>query len=128
MLKIAGIAFCGTVAYILLKEYKPEYAIFGEICTAAVVFVSVIDEIIGLKAGLSGFLVSAGIDNGYLSILLKALGTALLTEFSSNTARDSGQTALAAEIEFAGRAVILYCALPLLKGIIGIIGELAENM
>ncbi len=127
-LKIAGIAVCGVLAYLLLKNRRPEFAALCELAAVALVFFLVADELIEIKDYFSQLSAVAGIESDYLSVLIKSLGTALVTQLASDTARDAGESALASKIEFAGRVVILYCSLPLLKSVAEMIGGLTENM
>lgn len=128
IVKIAAAAVFGAVVYSLVKAYKPEYAVLCEVCSVAVIFILVLDNLIEVKSFFSGLALNAGLDPRYLTILLKVLGTALLTQLASDTARDSGENALASKIEFAGRVVIVYCSLPLIKGIAQLITRITGEM
>ena len=55
------------------------------------------------------------VSNEYLGTVLKIVGIAVLTQFSSDICRDSGQTALAANVEFAGKLMIAVLSLPMAK-------------
>ena len=50
-------------------------------------------------------------------ILLRSLGLAFATELCAGICRDSGETALAAWVETAGRLEILVLALPLVRAV-----------
>lgn len=128
IIKIAGAALCGVMCCLMLKSHKPEFVPLCETVTAAVIFIMIADELIGVKDFFSQLLAGAGISGDYLLILLKSLGTALAAQFAADAARDAGETALASKIEFAGRVVIIYCSLPLLKAIAQLISGLTENM
>lgn len=128
MIKVSAAALCGILAYLLLKSSKPELAPLCEICTAAVIFLFIADELIEIKSVFSSMSAYAGITREHLVILLKALGAALVSQFAADTARDAGESALASKIEFAGRVVIIYCSLPLLRSVAQLITSLAENM
>jgi stage III sporulation protein AD len=53
-----------------------------------------------------------GISADILTMVLKILGIAYLTDFGVNIARDAGQSAVAGALETGGRILILSCALP----------------
>ena len=55
----------------------------------------------------------SGISTGYLAIMLKVIGICLLTEFTANTCRDAGSSALAANVTLAGKLLVTVTALPL---------------
>lgn len=128
IVKAAIVAVFGAVVYSLVKTYKPEYAVLCEVGSVAVIFILIADNLVEIKSFFSGLIANAGVSEDYLKILLKALGTALVTQFAADTARDSGENALASKIEFAGRVVIVYCSLPLIKGIAQLITQVTGGM
>ncbi len=62
-----------------------------------------------------------------LSLSLRVLGVALLTEITAGICRDLGEAGLAARLEWCGRAEILVLCLPtlsrLLELAVGLVGE-----
>lgn len=128
MMKIAGTALCGVLAYALLRNYKPEFAPLCEVAAAVVIFIITADELIEVKSFFAQMFAYSGITSDYVSVLIKTLGTALITQFAADTAKDAGQNALASKIEFSGRVVILYCSLPLLKAVAQLITELTGDL
>ena len=55
---------------------------------------------------------------------LKTVGIAIVTKIGSDLCRDAGESALAAALEFAGTVCALLTALPLLRAVLELIGEL----
>ena len=126
--KLLGVAAVGVVAYGLLKAYKPEYAVLSEVGCAAALFFLISGELAQVTAFFSGTRSASGIDLSFSDILLKTLGVALVTQFAADAARDNAQQALAQKIEFAGKALILALALPVLKAILQMISEFSRNL
>lgn len=60
----------------------------------------------------------SGIPKSYFQILLKLIGISFLCEFASNICKDSGQTAIAKQIEFAGKLSILVVSIPIFQGLL----------
>ena len=114
--RIGGLALVGLVALLLLRTYKPEWAVFirmavtilcaGIILTMAATVLSYVAE---LTAG------TGATDGETWTILLKALGIAFLTETAASICRDSGEGALAGWVETAGKLEILLLAFPLIR-------------
>lgn len=128
MLKVTGIVVCEILVYTLLKQYKPEYAVLSEaVCGALLLFV-ISDELETVLALFDGLLLEAGIGREYLSVLLKALGTALAVQFTADACRDAGDTAAASKVEFAGKVVMAASSIPLIEGVVGLITEFAGKL
>ena len=121
ILKLCGVAALELAVYALLRQYKPEYAVLSEIACAAVMFFLVAGQLEEIRGFFTAAMETAGVDISYAAVLLKTLGTALVTQFAADAARDNGQQALAEKIEFAGKTLILLFALPVLKAVLQLI-------
>lgn len=126
--KLLGIAAAEIVIYALLRRIRPEFAVLSEIAAAALVFFTVAGELGSVKAFFEETVNASGAGSGYAGILLKILGTALITQFAADAARDSGQSALAEKIEFAGKLLMLSLALPVLKAVLQLITSLSNGL
>ncbi len=127
-LRIAALVVCEIIVYVLLKQYRPEFAVISEAVCGAVLLFVLSDELDEVLALFGGMLSETGMGREYLSILLKALGTALTVQFTADLCRDAGDGAAAAQIEFAGKVIMAASSIPLLKGVVGLIAELAGNV
>lgn len=128
MLKIAGIVLTELLAYALLRQYKPELAVFSQLGAAAVLIFLVGDE---LRETLGFFdsLFSAGEASSlYVSVLIKVLGITLITQVLSDMCRDSGDSAAATKLEFAGKVIITAVSLPVIKGFVTYIAGLVNGV
>ena len=126
--KLLGLTAAEIVLYSLLKQYKPEYAVLSEAACAVTALWMIAGELADVRQFFSQALDSAGIKTEYASVLLKTLGTALISQFAANAARDNGQSALAEKIEFAGRVLMLSLALPVLKAVLQLVAEFTGNI
>ena len=128
MLKVTGIVVCEILVYTLLKQYKPEYALLSEAACGVLLLFAVSDELETVLALFDGLLLEAGIAREYLSVLLKALGTALAVQFTADACRDAGNSAAASKVEFAGKVIIAASSVPLIEGVVGLITEFAGKL
>ena len=120
-LKLFGTALCGVLAYGLLRQRAPEFAPLAELGCAAVLFFLILGELRGLADAVRGALETVQADAEYPEILLKVLGTALVSSFAADAARDNGMQALAGKIEFAGRILMLALALPVFRALLQLV-------
>ena len=126
MIQLMGIALISAVLFVIIKKYSPEYIIFAEIGSVLLIFVFLypyIKDIIDFYYEYADY---GGIDDSYLKIVLKTIGIAVLTQFSADVCRDSGQSALAGNIEFAGKLFIAVLALPVAKSLIEVALKVTE--
>ena len=128
MLKISGVILCEVLIYTLLKQYKPEYAVISEVVVTVIVFFMLGKEIREALQVVELFSSDSGIKAEYIDVLIKVLGIALVTQFSADMCRDSGESALASKVEFAGKVIITAASIPVIKGFVGFVASLVENV
>ena len=126
--KLCGTAGVGIAAYALLRRYNPEYAVLAETAAAAVLFFLVSWQLEQVTAFFTESLGEAQLGPAVPGVLLKVLGVALISQFAADAARDNAQQALAQKIEFAAKVLTLALALPVLKAVLQMISEFAENL
>lgn len=123
MITIIGIAIISAVLYTLIKKFSPEFSALVEIGATVIVLLIAYPYL----CDIVDFLAISDIDTEYIKLLLKTVGVAILTQFAADICIDSGETALASKIEFAGKSVILALSLPTVKTLlefaIGLINE-----
>lgn len=123
--RIGGLALVGLTALLLLRSYKPEWAVF--------IRMAVTVGAVGMILTLAGSVVACvadvtegtGITDGETwPILLKALGIAWITEAGASICRDSGEGSLAGWVETAGKLEILLLAVPLIRTVMETVSAL----
>ncbi len=67
-----------------------------------------------------------GLDTDYLTIILKSLGICYTSQIGCDCCRDSGENALASQLELAGKAAMILIALPLFRNAAEIVGSLMQ--
>lgn len=115
----AGAVF--AVLALLVKEQKKEFGILLAITASIFIFTAILKYIPEITGYADTILKESGVDNESLTILLKVMGVAFLTELSIGICKDCNENALAVKVEIAGKLSILLCALPLFKKVIQMI-------
>ena len=124
ILVISGIGIISAAVYVILKQYRPEFAFASSLCAGIIIlmlsfsFFSEIFEHIKILVSVSGT------DSKKYEILFRCFGICLITKIASETCKDCGQESVSSKIDFAGKTVILFYALPLFSEII----EIIENI
>lgn len=114
MTVVAAVVIAASVICLLIKRNASEFAIITEICAVVLVVLYVYPQI----CDLIDFCKMSGADNGYIELLLRITGVALITQFAADICNDSGLSALSSKVEFAGKTVILVMSLPVIEALL----------
>ena len=124
VIKIIGIGLISLIIIIIIKQYKPEFAVYISII-AGVIIISLtlkrLEDIINLLKNIGN---KSGINNEFLEILLKITGIAFLAEFAVNLCKDSGESAIASKIEMGTKVVIISMSIPIISSLLEVITKL----
>lgn len=115
---IVKIAFAGILTallYALVRQLKPEMAPLVILGGAAVILVTVIDSFLNVSESVDTMMSLAGIEKENVSVLMKALGICVVTQFASDICYDNSCSTIAAAVELAGRIGALALAMPMIK-------------
>lgn len=99
IIKIIAIGLISLIIIILLKQYRPEFAIYISLLTGVLILMFVTDELSGIVSLLESISTKASINLEFLALLLKITGIAFLSEFAVSICNDSGEGAIASKIE-----------------------------
>lgn len=121
VIKIIGIALIALIIIILLKQYKPEFAIYISLLTGVLILFLVMDELTGIIRLIQTIANKASINQQFLTILIKITGIAFLSEFAVSICKDSGEAAIASKIELGSKIVIISMSIPILSSLLEII-------
>lgn len=124
IIKIIGIGFMALVIIIILKQYKPEFAIYVSIIAGILILFLTIDKITGIINLLQSISDKTYINKNFLNILIKTTGIAVLTEFAVSVCNDSGEKAIASKIEIGSKVIIITMSMPIITSLLELIIEI----
>ena len=107
--------FClvATVLALVLRQYRPEYAIFVSLACSVVVVLFLIQGISGVMEELEQLFSNTLLSGELIQVVLKCLGVCILTELAGQTCRDAGEAAIGAKVELAGKVTLVAVSMPL---------------
>ena len=115
---IIGIGLIAVVIILILKQYKPEFAIYVSLIAGiAILFIS-LTQLSGVLDLLKNISSKANINSQYLSLLLKITGIAFLTEFAVSVSNDCGETAIAHKMDLGGKVIIISISIPIITALL----------
>lgn len=120
MIAIAGAGLVAAAAAVLLKQYKPEYAMLVSLAAVAFLFFWILGEILPALNTLRGMMERTAFSSDALKILMKCLGVCYLCEIAGQVCREAGQTAIASKVELAGKVAVLLLCLPMFEELLQI--------
>lgn len=126
IVKIIGVALVTAIASILLKATKPELSFAVTITGIIVIMMYIIDALSGVLSFFTEIGRLTGLDNGLIKILLKIVGVGYLTEFGAGILHDFGSAAIADKVTLCGKLLILILSIPVLEGLLKMIGGLLK--
>lgn len=119
--KVLGIALISLVIVILIKNEKPEISIQISLAAGLIIFLMMISKLTIIVQALQGLASKINLEYVYLNTILKIIGIAYLASFGVEICKDSGQNAIGAKIEFAGKVLIIALAIPILMAVMDMI-------
>ncbi|MCQ2559358.1 MAG: stage III sporulation protein AD [Clostridia bacterium] len=122
--QLVALGLISAVLSLLLRQSKPEIAIFLALAAGLIIFYWLLDKVAGILGVLSSLAEEAGLNLLYLETILKIVGIAYLADFGSQICRDAGEGAVAAKIEFGAKILILVLAVPVLLAVLNTLLEL----
>jgi len=123
MIKIACIGLMAVFLAMKLKNIQPEYALLTGIEACVVLFGFSITQLEVIFSGIDRIRQYLTVNSAYIGIILKVVGIAYISEFSSNLCKDAGYGGIASQIEMFGKLSILVMSLPILTTLLTTIQE-----
>ena len=113
--KIIGIGLVGGILSVAVRQYKKEYSMLVGLATLIVILICTIDTIGEVISGIKAITDKSGVDTKYFVAVMKVVGVAYVTQFGSESLRDSGENAIAVKVEMAGKLFILGLTVPIIS-------------
>ena len=118
IIKIIGIGLIAVITILILKQYKPEFAIYVSLIAGIAILFMALSQISGIVNLLKSISSRANINSQFLGLLLKITGIAFLTEFAVSISNDCGETAIANKIDLGGKVLIIIISIPIITALL----------
>lgn len=118
IIKIIGIAFIAIIIIVILKQYRPEFAIYASILAGLLILALVSDTLSSIVDMIKSIANKTNINNNFLIILIKITGIAILTEFAVSICKDSGESAIASKVDVGGKILIISLSIPIISALV----------
>lgn len=122
---VCGCALLAAVLILLLREWRSSLALPLRVAGALVLFLAAFSLFTPITMRISELFSVAG-NSAVAPILFRALGIALVAEFTASLCRDLGESTLSAGVALFGKLEILLLALPFVDDLLSLAKELME--
>lgn len=121
-----ALAIVVAFSALYIKQIRPDFAICITLAGVALLLWGIIPRVNLLINDIKSFWAIKGINNEYISSVLKIIGITYLSEFSADICTDAGEKALAKHIETIGKVTVAFIALPIVQDVFSLILNLLE--
>ena len=124
VIKGAAVGIISAVCALLIKKSNQEIGLVIAIAASAVICIAAA-ELFGSISDLIRYAISkSGLSSAIFFPIIKCVGIAIIVNISASLCKDAGQAGIESAVDVLGAAAAVFTALPLIKSLIEIIGEL----
>lgn len=117
LIRVMAVCVICLPAVLLVKKAAPEQALLLTAAAVLAVGAGLLTLTAPVVEDLRALFDQAGLESGYVSVLLKTLAAAVITRLCADLCRDGGSQAMASAVEMAGAGASLLIAMPLLEAV-----------
>ena len=121
MIKISLFAIAALFLILLTRQINKEFSFIITIAASIFLFSFVIKDFNEMINKIYSLTDEISNLNSYVSLMIKILGVSIITQFTVDLCRDSGENALATQTEIASKIIILIMVMPLFETMLNII-------
>ena len=119
--KVLGVGVVTIIINLILRHYKPEFAVLANICGGLIIFSLLMGSANDIISSFVDIQSSSKLNINIISPLLKVVTIGYITEFTADLAEDSGNKSIADKIIVGGKIAICLLALPIIKTLLSAI-------
>lgn len=118
IVKIAILTFTYIIFSSIIKTYRPEYIFLLRIVTVLLIILFSVEYLTEIINSYLTIFSAFNIDSSHISLLIKVVGVAILSDIISDNLKDMGENSLSNIVIIISKFIILYMTVPILNGII----------
>lgn len=124
LIQVVGVGVVGAVIALLLKEVKPNFALFVVLSTCVIISLIVINKCANILEQINKVLAGINYSSKIIECALKVIGIGYIVEFASDIIEESGMISIAKKIVLAGKIIIAGICLPFVIDLFVLIEQL----
>ena len=124
MVKLAAVGVTAVALSAVLKKNAPEFSLLLALAAGLWMLALAADGLGAAVALMKELADQAGLSEVLLEPVVKTVALSILTRLTAEVCRSAGEGGVAAFVETAGTALALAAALPLVRAVAVLVGEL----
>ena len=125
LLRAAVLGVAGAVIALLLKKNAPELALALSMAVCLLAAELAMELFAQLKEIVALCREQTGLSPAVVEPVIKCVGVGAVTRLAADLCKDAGQGAVASAVELCGACCAMVTALPLIRALLQMIGDLA---
>lgn len=121
ILKISAIGITAVFLSSAIKKESPHFSLLVGLAAGIIILFIIAEPIREVFFVLGKLSEESGVSSEYLSIVIKVIGIAYISEFAVQLSSDAGETSIAGKIELAGKVLIMAVSAPILMSLTDIV-------
>ena len=121
LLKIVAVALVTVFAHMIVKQTKPEIAIFITLVGSILIITMTVNSLKSVITSFFSIFKTTGVDTALLTPLFKIIAIGYIAEFGANICLDSGASSVADKILFSAKIIILMLSLPIITTVVDMV-------
>lgn len=118
LLKIVAVGLVTVFAHMIVKQTKPEIAIFITLVGSILIITMTVNSLKSVITSFFSIFKTTGVDTALLKPLFKIIAIGYIAEFGANICLDSGASSVADKILFSAKIIILMLSLPIITSVV----------
>ena len=127
MLPVIGFGIIAALLCMMLRRYKPEFAVFISLVAGAAMVFMLLPDMLSVIHEIERIVSGSLIEEQYMQILIRALGICFITQIACDACNDAGESAMASKVEMAGKIAVLAASLPLFRQVLTFVNLLMRG-
>lgn len=123
---LAVITVIAALMAVYFKSIKSEYGLFISLVVCVVAMFFGISKLSYFMEAIEIIRQYIGLDNEYITIILKIIGISYVAEFTSDVCKDCGYGAMSNQIQTVGKLTVLGISMPIVLALLETIGKCFE--
>lgn len=118
IIRISVIGIAGIAMAMMVKEIRPEYAIYLSLTAGVLILFFAVGKLSFLVGSIQKIQEYIPIESAYITILMKMIGITYIGQFASGICKDAGYSAVAGQIELFGKLSVLAVSMPVVTALL----------
>ena len=119
-----GLAVAAAALCMVVRQQQPQLAGLCAMAAGAMLLLAAVEQLSAVQDVFSRLTAMAGLEQGYLSTLVKVLGVSYAAELSAQACEDMGEGGLALKVGLVGKLCVFTLTAPMLLDLLEMILEL----